>query len=1075
MTEGPTLDGRSEEELLEDLRRRGGNYTREWDPYSEDPGTTLLMLFARYGSDVLKRLNGVPHKHRVEFLNALDFDRRPPQSARVPLTFTTAADLAENVVVPGGTQVLAETVDGDNVTFEIPGDEGFEATPAALESVFSVDPDRNSIFEHRGLLAGQSSTRLFTGQNLQNHELYLGHEDLLNLEAGSSLTIPMQTPSGEILEERVRWEYYGEDDEGTLGWHPLPFDTEDAIEDPFGDEVGLEEKMRRVSDQIQRFGETEDGDEDVYEPSFRFPGPTVELPVDGIQSRWIRALIPGEESRDFEVDLESVRLDVEAGGDEMEMLRPDMVYTNDVPVSLEDEDDFYPFGRMPQPPATLYLSSEEAFTKKNGAIDLEFVAPEGADEDEEDEEESADDENDEETETITVGRGGPLSGPPELSWEYWNGNGWTQLTLEAEETAAFTQGGTVSFTVPEDLEATSVSGHRDYWIRARLVSGNYGQPQYEMTPDGSRGELIQQTDPPIFEDIALKYGQRNASFQHVISHNNVAFHTALTPEADSIRPDGDEPMSPFESLADDQQTLYLGFDAPLIEGPINLYIPMEDKAYPRGFEPGIRWEYCADPESWTWKKLNVYDGTEGLTEPGIVSINFPEETLAFELFGEPRHWIRARVTRDAFRSGGGHARDEADRSPDTQIAAVDDDTQGSKTPPTLEGVFPNTQWAYNERTIEETLGSSDGSPDQTFECANVPITEAEIWIDESSNLSAAEERTLELEQPEHVRRSDPGGNGSDRFWIRWHEVSDFLDSDASSRHYRLDRTNGTVTFGNGQYGAIPPNGENNIFIDYKTGGGSDGNVDANAVTDLRSSISLIDSVTNLRQSDGGTDTESLDQTIERAPKQIKNRGRAVSAEDFEEIAKASSRQLSRVRCEPEMDEDGNRSPGWVTLLVIPRERRDRPTPSLELRQRVKEAVSEQAPATLVDHDDQRIVVRGPDYAEVSVDTTVETKGVESITNLKNTIERTLSDYFHPLTGKRDGSGWEFGRAPRLSQLSTLIEGTDGVDRVTDITMTIETAQEEKIIRDPSKTPLLSRDEMISSGTHDVNVIMQGQR
>jgi hypothetical protein len=165
----------------------------------------------------------------------------------------------------------------------------------------------------------------------------------------------------------------------------------------------------------------------------------------------------------------------------------------------------------------------------------------------------------------------------------------------------------------------------------------------------------------------------------------------------------------------------------------------------------------------------------------------------------------------------------------------------------------------------------------------------------------------------------------------------------------------------------------------------------------------------------------------------------------------------------------------VTLLIIPRERRARPTPSLELRQRVKEAVGERAPATLVGHETKRIVVRGPDYAAVSVETTVDTRGVESITNLKNTVEGALEAFFHPLTGGRDGEGWGFGQAPKLSQLTTLVEGTPGVDRVREMAMTIETASEEKIIRDPEKTPVLGRDEMISSGTHEVNVIMRGQR
>ena len=148
MSDGPTVDDRDRAELLAALRQRANNYTDEWDPHTDDAGTTLLLLFSRFGTDVINRLNDVPHKHRVAFLNALDFDRRPPQSARVPLTFTTTADIESNVVVHGGTQVLAETDDGETVTFEVPQDDGFEATPATLQSVYSVTPASNSIYSH---------------------------------------------------------------------------------------------------------------------------------------------------------------------------------------------------------------------------------------------------------------------------------------------------------------------------------------------------------------------------------------------------------------------------------------------------------------------------------------------------------------------------------------------------------------------------------------------------------------------------------------------------------------------------------------------------------------------------------------------------------------------------------------------------------------------------------------------------------------------------------------------------------------------------------------------------------------
>jgi len=41
-------------------------------------------------------------------------------------------------------------------------------------------------------------------------------------------------------------------------------------------------------------------------------------------------------------------------------------------------------------------------------------------------------------------------------------------------------------------------------------------------------------------------------------------------------------------------------------------------------------------------------------------------------------------------------------------------------------------------------------------------------------------------------------------WIKWTEVVEFFDSDANSRHYRLDRHTGEIEFGDGVHGRIPP-------------------------------------------------------------------------------------------------------------------------------------------------------------------------------------------------------------------------------------------------------------------------------
>jgi len=1074
--EEPTVDGRTRDQLERELLERAAAYTTDWDPGTADAGTTLISIFARFEADVLRRLNGLPHKHRVAFLDALGFERRPPQSARVPLTFTTTTDMDGNAVVPGGTQATAEGEDGETVTFEIPREEGFEATAATLRSVYSVTPGSNSIYEHGELLAdGDGAVTLFEGADSQRHELYIGHEELLNVDGGSTVTVRMETGDGERIEEHVEWEYAAAHEEGS-SWEPLPRETPDVLEGTLGEDVPLEEKMRRVSDRIQQFGERarETGVEQ-YEPQFTVPGGTTPVTVAGVESRWIRGRVTGDDPEAFEIDIDSITLDIESAADGREESRPSMVLSNDVPISVTDGA-FRPLGRMPQPPAALYIAAEDALTKRGGEVSVSFAPPEespdGAGTDDTGGgAEAVADGTGEDGGTPMTERAGPLSGPPELSWEYWNGNGWTQLVLETDGTDEFQSPGSVEFTVPEDLSATTVSGHDDFWIRARLVSGNYGQPQYEVTADGARGRLVQRPDPPVFGDITLRYGRRGVTPETVVTSNNATTRV----ERD------EEPLTPFVGLPEGSQTLYLGFDAVLQDGPVNLHVPMRDKSYPRGFEPAVRWEYCRDPASGSWRKLDTYDGTEGLTERGIVSINFPNPTVPFERFGEHRHWIRARVTREPFVTAEGETDTGESTGEDgrvyeherTHAGRARGAEQESREPPAVSDIRRNTQWAYNERTVEETLGESDGSPGQAFNCSSTPITDASVWVDESGSMPESKQREFESANPDRVRREQTGDGA--RFWVQWEEVSDFLDSEGESRHHRLNRTAGTVAFGDGQAGGIPPDGDENVEAVYQTGGGSEGNLDAGAITDLRSSVAHIDAVTNRSPSDGGTDVESLAETLSRAPTQLRNRGRAVSADDFEQIARESSRQLAMVRCEPEMDETGGQTPGWVTLLVIPRERRARPTPSLELRQRVREAVSERAPATLVGHDANRIIVRGPDYAELSVETTVETRGVESVTNLKNAVEGALSGFFHPLTGNRDGEGWSFGTAPRLSRLTTLVESTAGVDRVQEMSMTIEAGGEERIVRDPEKQPVLARDEMVSSGTHEVNVVMRGRR
>jgi hypothetical protein len=74
---------------------------------------------------------------------------------------------------------------------------------------------------------------------------------------------------------------------------------------------------------------------------------------------------------------------------------------------------------------------------------------------------------------------GDTSTNPELSWEYWNGTGWWKLVTR-DETLHLKKSGKLQFKVPIDLSPTDWSGRTNYWIRARLIGGDYGREKVSV-------------------------------------------------------------------------------------------------------------------------------------------------------------------------------------------------------------------------------------------------------------------------------------------------------------------------------------------------------------------------------------------------------------------------------------------------------------------------------------------------------------------------------------------------------------------------------------------------------------------
>jgi hypothetical protein len=126
----PNLDDRDYTSLLAEARALVPARCPEWTDLSPgDPGETLLELFAYLTETLLYRLNRLPEKAFVAFLNLIGVQLAPPTAATVVLRFSTArkTDAAPaEVALPRGTRV---TTGGARRT---PDDPVFITTEAAI-------------------------------------------------------------------------------------------------------------------------------------------------------------------------------------------------------------------------------------------------------------------------------------------------------------------------------------------------------------------------------------------------------------------------------------------------------------------------------------------------------------------------------------------------------------------------------------------------------------------------------------------------------------------------------------------------------------------------------------------------------------------------------------------------------------------------------------------------------------------------------------------------------------------------------------------------------------------------------
>jgi predicted phage baseplate assembly protein len=281
----------------------------------------------------------------------------------------------------------------------------------------------------------------------------------------------------------------------------------------------------------------------------------------------------------------------------------------------------------------------------------------------------------------------------------------------------------------------------------------------------------------------------------------------------------------------------------------------------------------------------------------------------------------------------------------------------------------------------------------------------------------------------------------------WTEVADFGDSGPSDRHFTLDSTDGTLTLGPSllqpdgtvyRFGAVPPRGSALRFSRYQCGGGSLGNVPKGIISVLKSSIPYVAGITNRQPGINGRDAQSLDELKLRTPQMLRTRTRAVTADDFETLARKVP-GVDRAHCLAPGAQPGAAGlpkPGEVVVLVLPQVDRphefiapERLTLAAELKQAVESELNERR---LVG---TRLSVQAPHVVWVSIEASVrlpERTGASQAVEVRRRAERELYRYLNPYVGGPAGTGWPFGRELHVSELYALLQRIPGIEYIDEL-------------------------------------------
>src|SRR5512140_3032428 len=181
----PNLDDlRFQKHLVDVARKRIQEYCPEWTDYNlSDPGVTLIELFSWMAENIIYRLNRVPEKNYLKFLEMTGVTPRPASSAEAQLTFYLSVPIpiapgdALSVTIPEGMEVATNpTENEDGIIFTV-NKRVIVAPPPRLTDLRCTADNLETNYMARLSKTGMEEVSVFSSIPVAGDAFYLGFAD----------------------------------------------------------------------------------------------------------------------------------------------------------------------------------------------------------------------------------------------------------------------------------------------------------------------------------------------------------------------------------------------------------------------------------------------------------------------------------------------------------------------------------------------------------------------------------------------------------------------------------------------------------------------------------------------------------------------------------------------------------------------------------------------------------------------------------------------------------------------------------------------------------------------------------